>query len=328
MACIGSNDPDCRLKCSCCSTCFPWAAKCGVLSPLQHEQTSQFIFVGIYNHKRYYNQRQLIDATAEISLVNDPNFKYQSQRQSWLSTLYDPFQDISRLDETNKRQYPKGSKFIYEVHLSAYQSHKMEVNLFNDRLTLVHVMLTAPKHNLELSFLSGPNITHVLSSTRSAPKTLFDFNQELLPRLISSNGGISAHHRRVEVRAEGSKSLWVAIFAGVDGKVQVTAQTYNDPPAASPSAGFAFLCVFVLLCSLVVIALLYFGAQKIGQGGGTDGGGLNMRPLSDRFTNLVRSNSSVEATDPLTQGFGGQDSIDRRIEERYMHRGGIGDDGI
>jgi len=279
---------------------------------------NRFVFVGVYNHRRYYNDRDVVHAVAHISLTADPNFEREELPSNWIADLYDPFHDIRSLEVTQQQIYPDGEQWIYELQLGGSEALRLEVRLYRDRMTLLHIQNAARADNMILEFVTGNNITHVLSSSRAAPKTFFDFDQVH-----------TQVRRQVEIRSNGEPYIWCAIFGATDGYVQVAARTYRDVPAAPVPIGFALVCVFALLCGLVVLGVIYGGAQRLGEHLGVDP---NM-PLSERLSGLVRKQNPHESMASLTRsgslsGYVGSDVLDRSVEDQYLHRGGIGDDGI
>merc|ERR1712048_1043488 len=129
---------------------------------------------------------------------------------------------------------------------------------------------------------------------QSLPKTLFDFDQ------------MYAFGNELEIRANGHPSIWCAIFGAADGLMVVSARTLSSHEEDNSSLKIAFGCAFTLLCC-GLLALLA-GAQRTMQLGGQMGMEVNPSvPLHQRFTGCV--------------------DVDRNIEDQYLHRGGIGDDG-
>lgn len=318
MACFDSNDQKCATEpCPCCVGCLPFAAKC--LRPLATSplELNRFAFVGVYNHRRYYNDDVVIHAAADISLTADPEFSRDSLPSSWVADLYDPFHDIRSLEITQRQVYPDGQQFLYELQLKSSGTLRLEVRLYHDRLTLLHIGNGVPGGGMLLEFQSGPNITHALSSSKASPKTLFDFDQ--------------VHEQvenQVQIDVKGEPAVWVALFGAADGYAQLTARSIDNAPQA-PAIGFALVCVFGLLCALVVLGVIYGGAQKIGEFMGMD----PSMPLMERLGCLVRNHNPHESTVSLTRqgslaGYIGSDVIDRSVEDQYLHRGGAGDDGI
>jgi len=317
MACFDSNDRDCR-GCQCCKDCLPLAAKCSVMLE-QPAEYNRFVFVGIYNHPRYKHDRSVVEATATISLTADPAFEREQLPTSWVADLWDPFHDIRSLEITQRQVYPEGEQYIYDVDVKDFNPLKLEVRLYHDRMTLLHIQNHAQAQAMELQFLSGPNVTHVLSSSRKAPKTFFDFDK------------VHAQmQRRVHVVNNGKQHLWCAIFGAADGFLTIKVQTVSEAQSAPlPPVGFAMVCVFALLLGIMVLVLIYGGAQSLGERLGLD----TSLPLSERMVSLVRPGNPHESTASLTrsgslQGYVGSDVIDRSVEDQYLHRGGFGDDGI
>lgn len=317
MACFDSNDRDCS-GCHCCKDCLPLAAKCSVMLE-QPAEYNRFVFVGIYNHPRYKHDRAVVEATATISLTADPSFEREQLPTSWVADLWDPFHDIRSLEITQRQVYPEGEQYIYDVEIKNSEALKLEVRIYNDRMTLLHIQNHARAQVMEIQFLSGPNVTHVLSSSRSAPKTFFDFDKVH-----------TQMHRRVSVLANGKQEMWCAIFGAADGFVTIDVKTFSEAQSAPlPPVGFALVCVFAMLLGIMVLAVIYGGAQSLGDRLGFD----PSVPLSERFASLVRPGNPHESTASLTRsgsltGYIGSDVIDRSVEDQYLHRGGIGDDGI
>jgi len=317
MTCFDSNDANCQ-GCQCCIDCLPVAAKCSGMSKQPADQYNRFVFVGVYNHRRFKSDRDLVHAVADISLKADPNFGQMPS--SWIADLYNPFQDMRSYRITKGPIYPDGEQFIYELDLNGFaQTVHEQVRLYHDRVTLVFMKNRIGASNMVLRFPAGPNVTHVLSTSRSAPKTLFDFDTE--------------HTRQnafFEVDARNEPAIWCAVFGAADGFLQVSATSYGEVPSAPVPIGFALVCVFGLLCALLVLGVIYGGAQKLGERFGLG----PTVPLTDRLANwgLARGNPH-ESTASLTRsgslsGYVGSEVIDRSVEDQYLHRGGIGDDGI
>jgi len=289
------------------------------VGPEQNENDKRFVFVGIYNHRRYWNDLgDVVEAEANITLRSDLDFRREHLPSSWIEGLYDPFLDLRSLDITQEGIYPQGEQYIYDLNLDGRETLRMEVKLFKSRLTLLHIENVAQASRMLIQFMPGPNITHVLSSSQAAPKTFFDFDN------IHTQV-----QRSVTIPSFNKPYIWCAIFGAADGYVQVVAKSFGEHPETSPPLGFAMVCVLGLVGGLVVLALIYGGAQKIGERFGAD----SSVPLSERFVNLVRNQKPHESTASLTRagslsGYIGSDVIDRSVEDQYLHRGGIGDDGI
>jgi len=317
MACFDSNDRECS-GCRCCKDCLPLAAKCSVMLE-QPAEYNRFVFVGIYNHPRYKHDRAVVGATATISLTADPAFEREQLPSSWVADLWDPFHDIRSLEMTQREVYPEGEQYIYDVEVREAKALRLEVRLYHDRMTLLHIQNRAHARIMELQFLSGPNVTFVLSSTRKAPKTFFDFDKVH-----------TQMRRRVTLLAGGKESLWCAIFGAADGFLTINVKTFAEAEAAPlPPVGFALVCVFALLLGIMVLGVIYGGAQSIGDRFGVD----TSASITERFASLVRPSNPHESTASLTRsgslsGYIGSDVIDRSVEDQYLHRGGIGDDGI
>merc|ERR1719282_429400 len=139
----------------------------------------------------------------------------------------------------------------------------MEVRIFHGRMTLLHISAVAGASTMVLVFRAGPNITHVLSSSQAAPKTLFDFDQ------VHTNV-----QQQVFIRVRGGSSLWCAIFGAADGYSTIAAYTRNDVPSAggwwlglgsgrdAAGSGNVFVYVLWFLCGLPLCWISYCCAQK------------------------------------------------------------------
>jgi len=313
MECFDSNDDRCQ-GCHCCIRCLPLAAKCSI-SPSSPLPYNRFAFVGVYNHPKFRKDKAVIAAAADITLTEDVSYSRTELPPSWIAELYDKFHDIRTLEITQKGYYPDGGQFVYEIDTDL-SATKMQVRLYRDRLTLLRLSNTGDLKLLKLRFASGPAIDHILSSSVGAPKTLFDFDQK-----HETAGGM------VTVRCR-STVVWIALFASLDGFTELSFSMVAEE-REGPAVGFALVCVFGFLCALLVLALIYGGAQKLGDLLGMDP---NM-PLMERLGCLVRNVKPHESTASLTRtgsltGYIGSDVIDRSVEDQYLHRGGTGDDGI
>jgi len=315
MACMDSNDKDCR-NCECCLDCLPVAAKCGILAHPAETQT-QYIFVGVYNHRRYFNDVKKIHALTDVILKLDPQFAQSELPSSWLADLYDPFQDLSKIAETSNREvYPEGEQFVYDLSPQSGTEMQEQVRVYRDRMTLLHIPNNDFADRMMLSF-TGSNITHVLVSTSAVPKTLFDFNSA--PQVDPG--------RNVEITADREPALWCAIFGGADGWANVKAAKLADPSMAM-SFSSSFICIGGFVVAVIVLTLLT-GVRSFSECIGLD----DQVPIWDRFWCFVtRQNNHHELT-ALTgrsqSGFVSSDVIDRNIEDQFLHRGGMaGDDGI
>jgi len=319
LNCFESNDKACH-GCQCCGSCLPIAAKCNVLTNHMAE-SSRYVFVGVYNHRHYYNEKKMIQAHGQVKLLADAMYEDKMTKtlpKSWTAELYDPFRTIQTLESTQHDRYPEGEQFIYTIVLGSFDTVPLKVNIFRDRLTLIHVDNTANSAGLELRFAGGPAISHILTSTRAAPKTLFDFNKQHTMQQGS-----------VRIDTERQKHIWCAIFAAADGEIAVTASTLDSQPTSSGRVGFALFCILALLCGLMVLGCVYGNVHKLGDSVGMD----TSIPLSERFQNLIRMPASHESTASLTRAnsissYVGGDSLDPTVEDQYLNRGGFGDDGI
>merc|ERR1719188_1534466 len=110
MACFDSNDRACK-GCRCCIGCLPLAAKCSLMQRQPAEYT-RFVFVGLYNHRRYYNDKTTVPAVVDISLTEDPKYHLEELPKSWIADLYNDFHDIDSLEITQRTVYPDGQQFI------------------------------------------------------------------------------------------------------------------------------------------------------------------------------------------------------------------------
>merc|ERR1719410_390889 len=255
MACFDSNDRGCG-GCRCCIGCLPLAAKCSLMEQ-QPAEYNRFVFVGIYKHRRFLFDGGTVNATATISLTADPNFEREELPSSWVADLYDPFHDIRSLEITQQKVYPDGEQFIYQLRLPPSEEVRLEVRLYHDRMTLLHLQNIASGNDMVLEFRNGPNITHVLQSSRAAPKTFFDF--DIVPTQVS---------RRVKITASSpsssSSSIWCAIFGAADGYVQITAKSLQEKtfpqtmslPFAAPSVTSKFNASGVTVCVLIFLMVI------------------------------------------------------------------------
>ncbi|CAK0855822.1 unnamed protein product [Prorocentrum cordatum] len=319
-ACFGHDAGDCR-GCECCIGCLPLAAKCGGFKARPADYNA-YVFVGIYAHPRGLQDRSgtpsdgaKIQASATIALREDPEF--EDVPQSWVADLYDSFLDLRHLEITHSQKYPSGEQYIYNLSLGAIESDALTVRLYRDRMTLIEVENTAGARSVALQFSKGPNVTHVLSALK-APKTVFDFDQ-----VASADGDL------VVIDTE-EPTIWCALFGAADGELQLVARTYGSHHHGLPAIGTALAVVLAVGCGLALLGAVFGGVRSIGERLGVD----PSAPMSDRLSALVRlSSAQHESTLSLTrvgsmQGYVGSDVIDRSVEDQYLHRGGIGDDGI
>jgi len=290
MACFDSNDRACS-GCRCCIGCLPLAAKCSLMQRQPAEYT-RFVFVGLYNHRRYYNDKENIHAIVDISLTEDPKYHLEELPSSWIADLYDPFHDIGSLEITQRKVYPDGQQFIYEVRLTGLETLHLQVRVYRDRMTLLHIENTAWAQHMVLDFLSGPNITHILSSSKAAPKTLFDFDQAWAP----------GHPNRVEIHANGAPSIWCVVFGAKDGYLEIAAKASGSPAKPMAPGLFALGGGAVLLGGALALGLAQRDARRCWERISSD-----PRQTLGELTSLANQNS---------------------VEDEYLHRGGMGDDGM
>lgn len=325
MSCFDSNDANCG-GCQCCMDCLPIAAKCSLG---EHDGAyNRVVFVGIFNHRRYYNDQYIVHAVAEISLVADSEFASQNQPTDWIADLYDPFYDIRALEVTQRQIYPAGEQYIFSVSLMpAVDVVGLEVQLFKQRLSLLHISgIPVEAEALKLQFTPGPNVTHILSSSRAAPKTFFDFDM----MHEYSNGQVVIPCGHLEQVDGQSRSAWVALWGAKDGHLQMTVRTAKLEQQA-PASGFAMVPILGLICALIVLALVFGGAEKLRDMLGWDPDVSMMERLGCLIRERIQGH---ESTVSLTRspgslsGYIGSDVIDRSVEDQYLHRGGQGDDGI
>jgi hypothetical protein len=307
------------------------------------------VYVGIYNHRADYHQGKLgmsgeVSAKIDIMLQADAKFAEAQNPASWVADLYDPFHDLSRLDSSEKQSYPDGEQFLYEIHMqSGRMQPPLEVNLFRDRLTLLHLRGVPGGEAVSLEFQGASvSITHVLSASLLAPKTLFDFDQIHLP-------DVDTHVRIQAASSNNAQSLWFAIFAGANGyatvRVQlvdfdtgIVADTSNAPisevvaPVDDEDNGpVGSFIMAILLGVCVVVMMKSRGCRKLCERISWEN--FTESRFVQRVQAVIRSRSgqSHSSTAGLTgsdsmAGYAGSDVIDREVEEQYLHRGGHGGD--
>jgi len=318
MACLDSNDRKCgteqKQKCKCCLDCLPMASKCGRLDELQE---THYIFVGVFNHRRYNNDMKTVHALADVVLKLDPKFEETDIPSSWLAELYDPFHDLTHFKSRDSQIYPEGDQYIYELDPVRGKEVREQVRVYHDRMTLLHIPNEHLHDRLMMSFV-GTNITHVLVSTRAAPKTFFDFNAA--PPVQPG--------RKVQITAGGEPALWCAIFGGSDGWAEVRAAKYEDPNAGAPSFLMSFL-LFVVILLCVAAACLTGGGDSL-----KDLVDDESVPLSHKLwcfvtRQSIRHESQAELMrEQSMSNFVSSDVVDQSVEDQFLMRGGMGDDGI
>merc|ERR1712130_993778 len=152
--------------------------------------------------------------------MGEPGNVKATHPESWIATLYDRFQNIQDLEFTQRTRYPDGEQFVYDFDLNTSDTLRKEVRLFSRRLTLLHVFNVQDLQEVKLSFTGGPDLTHVLTSSAGAPKTLFDFDQVH----SDPHGNV----QKVHVDMVSKTGIWCALFAGdEDASVVVTASTFT-----------------------------------------------------------------------------------------------------
>lgn len=342
LSCLDSNDPACS-GCKPCMSCLPLAAKCTTVQ-FQPTANERYLYVAVYNHRRYYNDKDSASATVELSLVpdphwNDPDMPLFDIPETWLGELYDSFQTLPMLASGNQQDYPEKERHLYEVSVGPQTDRRMEVRVWRDRVTLLHFteLQNVNAKTFKVSFLPGLDVGHVMVSSQAAPKTLFDFDQ--LPDVVN---------RTVVLDVEGVPSMWVAIFGAADGFLQMevggeqVAQQISplphpatDSQRDSETARSSFSVggvVWVVIALLLVVGCIYCGALEKFQE--LTGIKINI-PVVQSIIDARRSQyPRYESTTGLTRalsslsGYTGSDVIDRSVEDQYLHRGGIGDDGI
>lgn len=294
MSCLGGTDERCKL-CSCCSGCLPLTAKC----MYNGASETRYVFVGVLHHRRHKIVRGDISASADISLVEDAS--YTSSDESWTARLYNPFQDLRSVEMTHSQEYPSGEQFMYTMEIRQSTVANLQVRTFKDRMTLLHLVNIHHLQKMQLDFVSGSSITHVLASSKASPKTLFDFDQAP----VQVDGGV-----RIDAQDQGD--VWCAIFGHDDGSAQITVKSGGEPDGAVVSSSS------IAVMAVVLVALGVYCTR-----GGSS--------LSSGLTNLAgrlgQERATSQATEPL-QGYSGSDVIDRTVEDQYLHRGGLGDEGL
>lgn len=323
MACLDSNDPACR-HCRCCTACLPLAAKCGLLSSTADDVN--YLHIAVFNHHRFDPERSVIHGVVDLGLREEPSFVEPTREFNWIGALYDRFQDIQDLEFTQRTRYPDGEQFLYDINFNRSDTIEQEVRLFSQRLTLLHLVNAGSAENVELSFTAGPDITHVLTASSVAPKTLFDFDQVQ---------ALHPHTGKIHVDMLGKSTIWCALFAGdEDASVIITARSFGHHEDASPMV-FTFLSIFTVLCCLIVCGSVYNGLAKSAER--NPGRREPQSSISERLASLVRTTPSnrTPGTSERSQGRSLQgymsaasDFMDPSVEEQYLFRGGIGDDGM
>lgn len=316
MACMDSDDPSCE-KCGCCTECLPLAAKCGLLSNAFDDVS--YVHVAIFNHRRLYNERLFVQGVVNLGLREEPSFVQPNVPSDWIAALYDSFQNVQDLEYTLRTRYPDGEQFLYDFDLNRSETLRQEVRLFSQRLTLLHLRNSAEDGTIRLAFSAGPNVTHVLTASVAAPRTLFDFDQVHLQE-----------NRGVRIMMLGRSDIWCALFAGADDASVVVTASLEPSSGRASALVFGVLCVFTLFCVLIVMCSACSGAKRRREKAEEEGAA-----ISERLAGLVRPSHRTTAASERSQGVSLQgymstasDFIDPSVEEQYLFRGGIGDDGM
>jgi hypothetical protein len=299
-ACFDSNDQACGL-CECCDNCLPLLAKCS-----SEQQEMHYVYIGIFHHRRYHGDRAETHANVSISLQEDPDYgRHNSMPTSFIGDLYNHFQDMRDLEQLDRELYPKEHQYIFVLDLNSTALARREVEVYKDRLTLIHIQNDAKVYDVELDFFLGPKIEYVLTTTERAPKTLFDFNKLQRDPHMGTSGPI-------RINAHGEVSIWCAIFGAQHGFVQVSARAYGAPTGGEGSAPqhVVVICLLLLLSGLILVCLCQSRAQKA-KG--------RRRPTVDPAAcgdMTCSENGACLGDNP------------NAAEDRFLTRAGIGDDGI
>lgn len=299
LRCLRSDDVACS-QCSCCDRCLPEAAKCGALSAPFAAEDDRYIFVAVYNHHRYTAKSKPATARVFVSLREDPDYERKELPKSWLADLYNPFHSIGSLEITQRDIYPDGEQFIYNLEFTSNKELNLEARVYRDRITLLHLINKVGARSMVLNLTGGPSVAPILSSTKAAPKTLFDFNQ-----VHTKAGG-------VQIFADREPSLWCAIFGANDGFVRIAARTDPELAAkeallsAAPSAWLVNITAIGCCGLLAIVVGLLFARGAWSRGAGSRMGFAHSVP----HRNLTGHSSNNSA------------------EDEYLYRGGFGDDGM
>eukprot|EP00930_Biecheleria_cincta_P059540 TRINITY_DN4524_c0_g2_i1.p1 TRINITY_DN4524_c0_g2~~TRINITY_DN4524_c0_g2_i1.p1 ORF type:complete len:836 (-),score=147.90 TRINITY_DN4524_c0_g2_i1:159-2666(-) len=331
--CLDIKDRRCEL-CQCCESCLPLSAKCHGGSAWE----SRYAFIAVYHHRRYAESGVLAQGKIDIALEEDKYFVSAGGAvpKSWTSDLYDTFLDLRHIDRANSDTYPDGEQFMYDLEITQQETVHQEVRLFRDRLTLLHLKNVNQLKHMSLAFKSGPKITHVLTASKAAPKTLFDFDDAPLqasaaPEQTQQRQKLwraqQRHTRRrrrthlgddeVVIHAHRRQNIWCAVFSKENGYVQVTSVAYGSSEEGSGDTdnSFAVVLLFGSICGFLMLR-----GGKVAS---------LLRRLFDLPTNLAghRSTESISEGSAL-QGYSGSDAVDQSVEDKYLHRGGLGDEGL
>jgi len=300
MGCLDSNDPNCT-ACGCCGACLPWAAKCG---PLSHTPAPpSYVFVAIYNHRFYYNDFYEAKLKVKIKLHADPT--WQPPLPEWVDELYGkaPLQSVEALRNANDNY---DGKHVYTINKVP---GTVTVDVYADRVTLVHVLNLNLRNNVEARVNTTSGIvTHMLASS-ARPKTFFDFNH-----LAVAEG-----QTLKVVFPDNQNSMWYAIFAKQNGQATISVTSYYGEDSFPFTTGTFFIAL------LLVIGFVLWTRSWAGSHNGT---AVEVEPLQ-----YMRASETQESTlmdnSFRYPSFREDEGLSASVEQMHMHRGGAGvDDGI
>lgn len=249
--CAEKNDAECH-RCTCCTPCMPIVAKCTRFD----WPSSSVVYVGILNHRRYFNDSATALADISIALRADPDFVPDAASE--LAALYDPFRDFASIERTQRPAYEDSERLLFHVLLAAPQKggpvyESLTLNVRRDHITLLHLTGEALNFGgrVAVSFAADAAVAHVLTASRAAPRTLFDFDGA--PPWALEDG-----RRSFLLEASGQASIWCAFFGLADTVVAVQLRAVHPVGRASQAA--PSLAASHPLASHCAIALSHFGA--------------------------------------------------------------------
>lgn len=243
----------------------------------------------------------------EIALKREPAFQATAR---WTSNMYDPFPDLASVEQALRPSPGPGYEsdgYIYELnlwglvatrppaaeppaaeplqHVLSQQEQLQRLQLEKQELlaerslrvkvrgscaVLLHLRGLSVGQAAEVILEDGPEVSRILLVERSAPKTLFDFDevphlQPMQPSAYSaySNEGASASGtgslvdagsdgHRFHVKAqEANATIWCALFGSSDGLVTVRVRLLPKPPTLRLGSTFSFPSLVILCCALV-----------------------------------------------------------------------------
>jgi hypothetical protein len=288
---------------------------------LYGDDQPRYIFVGVYNHKQYFNDASQVSAITEVDLKVDPRFVQEDLPSSWVSDLYNPFYDlgtISKLDSAAPQAdiYEKGEQFMYDIDPIGDQPILKQVKVYRDRMTLLHIPNDDLADVVKLQF-SGADVSHVLVSTKAAPKTLFDFDSAPSVR----------PGRPIQINAAGEPALWCAVFGNANGWADVFAgKEHHQRGSRQLPLGGVTVSVVAILAVLLLLNCTCSGKQTL-----LERCGLDPSSLGDKLwcwvTQQVQSESTVGLMreDTSMSTFANGEEFDRHLEDQFVREG---DDGI